>query len=182
MLTGVNDRDLVNASPLIRAAEFKEGIGIERIFGRGNELVLDFNFNLVGVDVRDCAGTFSKDHDPGIASGFELHTGPDERGLSFKERHGLALHIGPHKGAVSVVIFKEGDKGGSDRDDLFRGDVHEVNAIAWDFGSFFVTSGGYALVNEPIVVVEGFIGLSDDQGFFFVGSHIADFIRNKTSS
>ena len=44
-----------------------------------------------------------------------------------EERHGLALHVRAHEGAVRVVVLEEGDQGRRDRPDLGRRDVHQVD-------------------------------------------------------
>ena len=157
-----DDRDLVNASPLIGADELLEAVGVEFIGVGVNEVIVYFNFDGGGVDAENGTGAFGEDHNAGIASGFEFHTCPDEGSLSFEERDGLTLHIGTHESAIGVVIFEEGNKSGSDRDDLLGGNVHEVNGVAADFGSFLVTAGGDAFIKEPIGVVERFVSLSDD--------------------
>lgn len=126
------------------------------------------------------ARTFGENHDAGITSSFELHTGAYERCLGFKKWDSLALHISAHQSAISVVVFKEWDKSGGDRDYLFRGDVHEVDFIAVNFSSFFVPASGDAFVNEAIVLVEGLVSLSDNKGFFFVGGQVAAFVGDKT--
>ena len=61
---------------------------------------------------------------------------------------------------------------------MFRANVHEVNAVAANFGSFLFNASGNTFVKEPIVIVERFVSLSDDKNFFLVGSHIAHVVSN----
>ena len=86
----------------------------------------------------------------------------------------MPLHICAHESAVSVVIFEEWDHSGGDRDDLLRRNVHVVDGIAVDFGSFLIDASSDALIEEPIVIVQRFVGLRDDQSFFLISSHVTD--------
>ena len=79
-----DDGKLINASALIRADEFLKFINVEFIAGGVDERVINFNFDMISVHFNDGAGAFSENHNAGVASGFEFHAGPDERGLSFK--------------------------------------------------------------------------------------------------
>ena len=161
----MNDRELIKASALIRALEFIEGVEVRA------------NGNGVSIDVRDEAVVFSGNDDAGMFSSDMFHAGADERSLSFKKRDGLALHISAHESAVSVVVFKEGNESGGDRDDLFRANVHKVDLISREFRSIFMKSGGDGLVKEEIVK-NRFISLSDDKFFFFKSVEEDDLIRD----
>ena len=54
----------------------------------------------------------------GVARGALLHAGADDRRLGLEERHGLALHVRAHEGAVGVVVLEERDERRRHRDDL----------------------------------------------------------------
>ena len=56
-----------------------------------------------------------------------LLAGGHHGGLGAEQGHGLALHVGAHQGAVSVVVLEEGDHGGSHRYHHLGGDVHIVH-------------------------------------------------------
>ena len=62
-----------------------------------------------------------------------LDARPDARGLGAEERHGLALHVRAHQGAVGVVVLEERDQGGGQRDELLRRDVDVVDLVAGRF-------------------------------------------------
>ena len=85
--------------------------------------------DLVGGDVLDDAGLLGDDHVAGVDRGAELHPGADERRLGAEQRHGLALHVGAHQGAVRVVVLQERDQRGGDRDELLGRDVHVVDLV-----------------------------------------------------
>ena len=66
---------------------------------------------------------------PGVDRGPVLEPGADERRLRDHQRHCLPLHVRAHERAVRVVVLEERDQCGRDRDDLRRGDVHEVDVL-----------------------------------------------------
>ncbi len=69
---------------------------------------------------------------PGVERGAPLHSGPDQRGLGLEQRHGLALHVRAHQGAVRVVVLEEGDHGRRHRPDLVGRDIHQVHVLGLD--------------------------------------------------
>ena len=72
----------------------------------------------LGGDARDDAAAPGDDDLAGVARGALLHAGADDRRLRLEERHGLALHVRAHQGAVGVVVLEERDERGRHRDDL----------------------------------------------------------------
>ena len=88
----------------------------------------------------------------------------------------MALHISAHQRTVSVVVFEEGDKSGSDRDDLLRANVHEVNIASVNLGGMLAKASSNAVVNKAVVLVKRLISLSNDKLFFFVSSHVNDLV------
>ena len=54
---------------------------------------------------------------------------PTKRRVGLEQRHGLALHVGAHQGAVGVVILEERDERGRDRNELLGRHVHIVDAL-----------------------------------------------------
>ena len=64
--------------------------------------------------------------DAGVDGRAALHAGADERRVRTNERHGLALHVRAHEGAVGVVVLEERNERGGDRHHLVRRDVHEL--------------------------------------------------------
>ena len=47
-----------------------------------------------------------------------LHSGTDDGRFGIDQRHGLALHVGAHQGAVGVIVLQKGDQRRRDGDDL----------------------------------------------------------------
>ena len=56
-----------------------------------------------------------------------LDAGAHERRVGAQQRHGLALHVRAHEGAVRVVVLEERDERGGHRHHLARGHVHVVH-------------------------------------------------------
>ena len=81
------------------------------------------------VDLVDDAGAARRDRGAGVAGDDGFHAGADERRIGLHQRHGLALHVRAHEGAVGVVVLEERDERRGDRDELLRRHVHEVDAV-----------------------------------------------------
>ena len=131
---------------------------------------------LLRINISNNAVMIGKNHNAGIPSGLAFHTGADERSLSFKKRYGLSLHIGSHKSAIGIVVFKERNHGSSDRDNLLGRNVHVFYHISGNFGSLFLDACGDPFIDKPIVFIEWFVSLSNNKSFFLIGSHIFDII------
>ena len=134
----------------------------------------------------------------GVAGGAGLDAGADVRRLGPHQRHGLALHVGAHEGAVGVVVLEERDERGGHRDDLLRRHVHEVDlvrrhvadvgggaeeALRLEHALEVVEAGGlrrpaheHALVLERAVGVDRRVRLGDDVLLFLVGRHVDDLV------
>jgi hypothetical protein len=59
-----------------------------------------------------------------------FHAGADERRFGAHQRHRLTLHVRAHQRAVGVVVFEERDQRRSDRHQLLRRHVHQVDVFA----------------------------------------------------
>ena len=79
------------------------------------------------VDVLDDAGAAGAQDLARVDDRAVLHAGADERRLRAQQRHGLALHVRAHEGAVRVVVLEERDERGRHRHHLPRRDVHVVD-------------------------------------------------------
>ena len=83
--------------------------------------------HVVGGHLRHDARVLGRDDVTGVDRGAVLHAGAHEGGLGADQRHGLALHVRTHEGAVRVVVLEERDERRRDGHHLTRGDVHEVD-------------------------------------------------------
>ena len=62
-----------------------------------------------------------------------------------QERHGLALHVRAHQGAVGVVVLQERDERGGHRDDLLGAHVHELDLLRPRLRELVAVAGRHAL-------------------------------------
>ncbi|KAF5050873.1 hypothetical protein DSECCO2_425020 [anaerobic digester metagenome] len=116
----------------------------------------------VGVDVHDLTIAFGHETAAGILGHLALDAGADQRLLGHEQRHGLALHVRAHEGAVGVVVLQERDERRGDGHDLSRGDVHEGHFLAGHDGELTFHTCLDEGVLEPPVVAEDGVGLGDD--------------------
>ncbi len=126
----------------------------------------------LAVDRIDYAGALAHNNGAGIASRHVLHAGADVRSFGAQQRNRLPLHVRSHERAVRVVIFKERNQAGGDRDQLLRTDVHVL-----DFAHVLQDEvAGLASVDQLggnlALFVQADVGLRDDVLVFFPGREI----------
>ena len=127
-----DQRLLVDAGVLVGALELGERVDVGADFAAEHAGVvgLDAHDDAFGVDLIDDAFAAADDHRAGIARGDALHAGADQRRFAVNQRHGLALHVRTHQGAVGVVVFEERNQAGGDGDELLGRNVDVVDFLA----------------------------------------------------
>ena len=122
-----------------------------------------------------------------------LDAGAHERRRGAQKRHGLALHVRAHEGAVRVVVLEERDERGGHRHHLARGHVHVVHlrgrhlvGLAEHAGGVFrAAEHARGLVEDAVVVeraeqarlgVEQVVGLRDDVVLLLVGREVVHLV------
>ena len=164
-----DERLLVDAGVLVRTLEFDELVDVRAHFARENARVvgLDAHDDALGVDLVDDSVAAADDHRARIARGDAFHAGADERSFPANQRHGLALHVRTHEGAVRVVVFEERNEARRDRDELLRRNVDVIDFVA----RFQDEVSGLAAVDEfggdAPALVERHVGLRDDVAVLF---------------
>ena len=182
---------LVDAGVLVGAAELGEGVDLlaQRRVLHGDR---------VAGDLGDLAVLQRLEQVAGVTGGTVLDAGADVRRLGADERHRLLLHVGPHQGAVGVVVLEERDQRRADRDDLLRRHVHEVDlgrrhvgdvgggaeeALGLEHPLEVLEVGGlrrpaheHTVALERAVVVDRRVGLGDDVVLLLVGGHVDDVV------
>ena len=180
---------LVDARVLVRPAELGEVVDPLAL-----GLVLDGD--AAAGHLGDLAVVDRLDQVGGVAGGAVLDAGADVRRLGTEQRHGLLLHVRTHQGAVGVVVLEERDERRTDRHDLLRRDVDEVDlfrrhvadvgggaeealgfehlAEVFEAGRLRRPAHERARVADRAVVVERRVGLGDDVVLFLVGGHVDD--------
>ena len=138
---------------------------------------LDADDDPLRVDGIDDSNSTADNHCAGIARRDLFHAGPDQRSRSPKQRHGLALHVGSHQGAVRVVVFKEWDERCSHRNQLLRRNVDVIDFIAMLQHEVAGLPDVHELVGQLSAFIHLLIRLSDEVFVFFPGRQI-ERIRN----
>src|SRR5699024_6430441 len=128
--------------------------------------------HVVGIHALHHAVALRQDGDARVGGGLVFHAGGHQRLLGDHQRHGLALHVGAHQGAVAVVVLQEGDHGGGHRDHHPGRNVHEIHLFGVDLQDVVPAAGGHAGPDEVEVLVQGLVGLGHHVFIFHVGGHI----------
>ena len=126
--------------------------------------------------MRDDASTLGNDDRARVTRHLLLQAGTDEGCPWIEERHRLTLHVRAHERAVRVIVLEERNQCRSDRDELFRRDIHVVHAIARHERHVALLAAEHQVVGERAVVVELRVGLRDDGVFFAVGVEPDDLV------
>ena len=116
-----------------------------------------------------------------VARGALLHARADQRRRRLEQRHGLALHVGAHQGAVGVVVLQERDQRARHRHRLLRRDVHVVDLLGADGEKPLAVARRDQLLGQRAVVVHVDVGLGDDEAVFFVGRSGAESLRSRAA-
>jgi hypothetical protein len=99
----VDQRLLVDAGALVRPAELREAVGLAT-----DLLVVDDDE--VTRHLGDGAVVLGEDEVARVTRGASLDAGADVGRGRPQQRHGLALHVRSHEGAVGVVVLEERDQ------------------------------------------------------------------------
>ena len=103
----------------------------------------------------------ASDADAGVAREPVLHARADVRRVRADERHGLALHVGAHEGAVGVVVLEERNERGGDRHHLVRRHVHQLDHLGRDHVEVAVEASARRGLSELALLVHRGRGLGD---------------------
>ena len=122
----LHQRTLVDAGVLVRALELAHAVDVDARIARFQVFRRAHNDTL-RIDLVDDARALRHDGRTRIAGHDFFDAGADQRRLGLQQRHRLTLHVRAHQRAVGVVVFKERDQRGRDRDQLLRRDVDQVD-------------------------------------------------------
>ena len=162
---------LVDAGVLVRARVLAQDVEVDRVLlalravGRDRDEVAG--------RVNDLAGAARDDAGARVARDRLLHPGGDERGLGQQQRHGLALHVRAHEGAVGVVVLEKRHERRRHGDDLHRRDVHVVDAGRIDDREVAARARRNG-VDRDAVLVDRRVGLGHDLAALGVGVQVLD--------
>ena len=142
VIAHIHNRFLVNAGILVGTFKFTENVFVNRFMIEEFEVFAEafqsmeftgciqstsFHDNRHGVDKAHATFMLSTDNGTRVESRTAFKTRTDNRSFRAEQRHSLALHVRSHQSTVSVIVFEERDKACSDRDNLLRRNVHQLN-------------------------------------------------------
>ena len=165
-----HDGLLVDAGVLVGALELGHRVDVRAHFA--GELpflgvALDAHDDAFAIDRIHHAGALADDDRAGVARGDALHAGADKRSFGAQQRNGLALHVRTHERAVGVVVFKERDQAGGNRDQLLGADVHVLDFADVLEHEVAGLAGVDQLRRDLAFFVQADVGLGDDVLVFF---------------
>src|SRR3954469_2634008 len=131
----VGHRLLGDAGVLVGAAELDQlvDVGAEVLGLAGLQvLALDAHDDALGVHRVDHAAPLAEHDRARVLGDDPLEAGADNRRVAAQQRHRLALHVRAHQRAVGVVVLEERNERRRHRHQLFRADVHVVDAVPLD--------------------------------------------------
>ena len=73
---------------------------------------------------------------------------------------------------MGVVVLKEGNQRCSDRGNLLRSHVHEVNLCRRNYGIVGILATLYFIADEATIFAEGCVTLTDNLSFFLLGTEV----------
>ena len=138
---------MVVVGALVRAVKLPQVVGL-----RSTLVLLDYG--KVSTDLGDNTGGLSDEHVSRVDRGEGLHTGSHNGGLGTNQGHCLTLHVRTHERAVCIVVLKERNQGGGNRDHLTRRHVDVVDEIGGD--QLHLST---LLTNKDLVLSEGAISV-----------------------
>ena len=129
LVTHLDDRSLIEASTFVKSLVLLQMV----------DVIADFDFHRI--DVGNFA-SFASSYDHGtVGRNFSLEARADDGWLSHQQRNRLALHVGAHECAISVVMLQERNQTSGHTDHLTRRDVHVMDCFwSYDFKVTSVTS------------------------------------------
>ena len=176
MVADFNQRNLIDTGILVGAAELLQFINFNT--GIGHIVVQRTNNDTVGIDGIDNTVIFGNDSCTGIFGHRCFHTGTDQRSFRTQQRHALALHVRTHQRTVRVIVFQERNQRSSDRNQLLRRNVDEIDFFRMSKFKFTGFAAGNQVIFKMAVIFNLGIGLGNFELAFFIGGQIDNFIGN----
>ena len=132
--------------------------------------------DLVAGDGGDFAGLLGHEHGAGIARHALFQAGGHKRRFGDQQRHGLALHVRTHQRAVGVVVLQERNQAGRHGNQLLGRNVHVIHPRGLHVNEVALAAAGDAFAQEIALVVNGGVGLGDDEVLLAVGGQVIEMI------
>ena len=108
-----------------------------------------------------------------------LNTGTYDRSLGTKQGNCLTHHVTAHQCTVSIIMLQEGNQAGSDRSNLLRCHVHQVNLSGRNNRIVIVATALNHLADKCTVLTQGGVTLTDNQLLLLFSTIISDAFGRK---
>ncbi len=170
----------VQAGVLVGASEFHETVAHRVVVETHVAILLGAlvaDDNLGSVHVVDHAIAFGHDQRPRVHRHALFESGTHDWGLRTQQRHGLALHIRSHQGAVSVVVFQERNQRRGHRNDLVGGNVHKRRLRGIHHREVALKARLDFIHHKVSFLVHLAVGLGDILRILFLGGHVGNILR-----
>ena len=177
LVTNTHQRTLVDAGVLVGTLELGERVDVNARLRRIG-FFRRTNNDALGVHLIDYTGTAGGESSTGVTRHHGFHAGAHEGRCGLNQRHGLTLHVRAHEGAVGVVVFKEGDESGCDRNKLLGRHVGSVNLITRHQKNVTTMTHDDEFIGETAILGQLHIRLCDVMLGFLDGRQIDHVIRD----
>ncbi len=174
----LDQRTLVDIGVLVGTGVFGQVVDIHTDFAGSCFVVVDAHHDTGGIHVIDTSAAPGLHRRAGVHRHGTLKTGSYQRLFRTQARHGLALHVGAHQGAVGIVMFQERNQRSRHRYHLRRRYVHIFHLVRGSQHEFIVMARRNDVVGEVAFLVQLGIRLGDGELAFFDRRQIIDIVRH----
>ena len=178
-LAAVADGAQVDGCALVGLAEFGQTVLTDRLVETDELLVLGAvvaDADNIGIDILNNTSTLGHDLRAAVIGQTLLNASAHNGSLAVNQRYSLAHHVGTHQRAVSIVVLQERDQSGSNRRNLLRRHVHQLDAVGRHNGEVGIQTCLDATIQEVTFLVDCGITLSNDVAFFGLGREVDDIL------
>ena len=105
-----------------------------------------------------------------------LHPRGDERRLGGQQRNGLALHVRPHQGPVSIVMLQEGYQACRHGHQLLGRHVHVIDLVPRHVNKVRPETAGHLFGGELAIVVNRLVCLGNEVLLLNVAGQVIDLV------
>ena len=123
---------------------------------------------MLGIHRFHYTSALSEKHGTGVNGHLVFKAGTHDGSFRSEQRHSLTHHVGSHQRTVSVVVLQERNQGCSDRGNLVRRDVDQVDILLRKDRIVGQTTG-FHLLAQHVVLVHRRVGLGDTLVVFLFG-------------
>ena len=166
----LHQRALVDAGALVGTHELAQTIDVHAL-GRA-VLGGGAHHDAGAIDLVDDAGALGDDGRTRVTGHGRFHAGANQRRIGAHQRHGLTHHVGAHQRAVRVIVLKERDERGRDRDELLRRHVDRCHVLWLHQAEIALLAHRHEIGGELAIQIHLGVSLGDDELLLLHGGEI----------